>query len=66
MVKTKIFEWIGFIIVVVSIFFNGYIRADGITKGTEINLTVIAIIVGAILTFIFFFISKFGNKEAHN
>lgn len=62
----KIIEWIGFIIVIVSIYANGSFRADGITTGTGINLSVIGIIVGVILTFTFFFIRKFGNKEARN
>ncbi|WP_144512151.1 hypothetical protein [Bacillus sp. FJAT-22090] len=66
MVKNKIFEWIGFIIVIVSIYANGSIRADGITTGTGINLSVIGIIAGAILAFTFFFVRKFGNKEVHN
>lgn len=61
MVRNKIFEWVGFIIVIVSIFANGSFRADGITTGTGINLSVIGIIVGAILAFTFFFIRKFGN-----
>lgn len=51
--KSKIFEWIGFIIVVVLIFANRYIRANGITKGIEINLTLIGVI---------FIIRKFWNR----
>jgi hypothetical protein len=66
MARNKIFERIGFIIVIVSIYANGSFRADGITTGTGINLSVIGIIGGAILTFNFFFIRKFGNKEARN
>lgn len=66
MVRTKIFEWLGFIIIGVSIYANASLRADGITTGTGINLSVIGIIAGAIITFTFFFIRKFGNKEAHN
>ncbi|WP_019412736.1 hypothetical protein [Paenisporosarcina sp. TG20] len=61
MKRTKIFEWIewiGFIIVFVSIGVNASIRHDGITTGTGINLSVIGIIVGAILTFTFYFIRK--------
>ncbi|MFF2754447.1 hypothetical protein ACFVR1_11965 [Psychrobacillus sp. NPDC058041] len=66
MARNKIFEWVGFVIVIVSIFANGSFRANGITTGTGINLSVIGIIAGAILTFTFFFIRKFGNKEALN
>ena len=66
MAKNKIFEWIGFVIIIVSIYANGSFRADGITTGTGINLSVIGIIVGVIITFTFFFIRKFGNKEALN
>ena len=62
MVRNKVFEWIGFIIVIVSIFANASLRADGITTGTGINLSVIGIIVGAILAFTFFFIRKSKNK----
>ncbi|WP_075619093.1 hypothetical protein [Paenisporosarcina indica] len=65
MLRTK-FEWIGFIIVGISLYVNGAFRADGITTGTGINLSVIGIIVGAILTLTFFFIRIFGKKEAHN
>ena len=66
MARNKIFEWIGFAIVIVSIYANGSFREDGITSGTGINLSVIGIIVGAILTITFFFNRKFGNKEALN
>ncbi|QUG41220.1 hypothetical protein KD050_18365 [Psychrobacillus sp. INOP01] len=66
MLSNKIFEWIGFIIVLVSIYANGSFRADGITTGAGINLSVIGIIVGVILAFTFFFMRKFGNKEARN
>lgn len=66
MARNKIFEWIGFIIIIVSIYANGSFRADGITSGTGINLSVIGIIVGVILTFTFFFFRKFGNKETLN
>lgn len=62
MLRTK-FEWIGFIIVCFSIYANGAFRADGITTGTGINLSVIGIIVGAILTFTLFLIRKFGKKK---
>lgn len=41
MAKNKIFEWIGFVIIIVSIYANGSFRADGITTGTGINLSVI-------------------------
>ena len=64
MAKNKIIEWIGFAIIIVSIYANGSFRADGITTGTGINLSVIGIIVGVIITFTFFFIRKFGNKKA--
>ena len=66
MVRNKVFEWAGFIIVIVSIFANGSFRADGITTGTGINLSVLGIIVGAVLTFTFFFIRKSRNKAVHN
>lgn len=66
MVRNKVFEWVGFIIVIVSIFANGSFRADGITTGTGINLSVIGIIVGAILAITFFFIRKSENKAVHN
>ncbi|PUB10044.1 hypothetical protein [Paenisporosarcina sp. OV554] len=64
--RTKIFEWIGFIIVCVSIYANASFRADGTNTGTGINLTVIGMIMGAILTCTFFYIRKFGNKGVHN
>ena len=51
MVRNKIFEWIGFVIVLISVAVNGTLRAKGITTGTEINLTIIGIIVGLVLTF---------------
>ena len=66
MARNKIFEWISFVIVIVSIYANGSIRADGITTGTGVNLSVIGIIVGGILTFTFFFIRKFRSKEELN
>lgn len=66
MVRNKIFEWIGFIIVLISIYANGSFRADGITTGTGINLSLIGIISGAIIAFTFFFFRKFGTKEAGN
>ena len=62
MVRTKIFEWLGLIIVFISILANGYIRSDGITTGTAMNFTVIGMILGAILTFTFFFIRKAATK----
>lgn len=64
--RTKIFEWIGFIIVCVSIYANASFRADGPNTGTGINLTVIGMIMGAILTCYFFYIRKFVNKGVHN
>lgn len=63
MVRNKIFEWIGFVIVLISVAVNGTLRAKGITTGTEINLTIIGIIVGLVLAFTFFFIRKFRTKE---
>lgn len=60
--RNKTFEWVGFLIVIVSIFANVSFREDGITTGTGIYLSVIGIIVGAILAFTFFFIRKFGSK----
>lgn len=55
---TKIFEWIGFIIVGVSIYANAIIRADGITSGAGINLSIIGMITGVILTLTFFLVRK--------
>lgn len=49
----KLFEWIGFIIVGVSIYANAIIRADGITTGLGINLSIIGMITGVILTLTF-------------
>ena len=66
MTRNKIFEWIGFVIIIISIYTNASFRADGITTGTGINLSVIGIVVGVILTFTFFFIRKYRNKEAFN
>jgi len=57
MARNKIFEWISFVIVIVSIYANSSFRADGITTGTGVNLSVIGIIVGVILTFTFFFMA---------
>ena len=62
MFRNKSFEWLGFMIVGVSIYANAIIRENGTTTGYGINLSV-AGIVGAILTFTFFSNRKFGNKE---
>ena len=66
MVRNRIFEWIGFIIVIVSVVANGAFRAEGLTTVTEINLSIVGIIAGAILTFTFFFIRKYRNKIVSN
>lgn len=63
MLRNKILEWIGFIIVGVSIYANALLRADGITTGTEINLSIIGMITGAVLTFTLFLIRKSRNKN---
>ncbi|CAM3303392.1 LPXTG-motif cell wall anchor domain-containing protein [Filibacter tadaridae] len=68
--RTKVFEWIGFIIVCVSIIIHSIFRANGITTGMGINLSVIGIVLGAILAFTFFFIRKSrnnkGQKKSYN
>jgi len=66
MLKTKVFEWIGFIIVLASIVANASIRASGNTNGTWINITMFGMIMGAIIAFIFFFIRIFGSKKHIN
>ena len=58
----KLFEWIGFIIVGVSIYANAIIRADGITTGLGINLSIIGMITGVILTLTFSSWNKSNNK----
>lgn len=66
MIRNKLFEWIGFIIVGVSIYANASIRAEGITTGAGIDLSILGMITGTILTFNFFFMRKLRNNGKYN
>jgi len=58
MKKTKFFEWLGFLIVLASIYANGLIRHNGNSDTIWFNVTIVVMAIGAITTFTAFFIRK--------
>lgn len=56
--KTKIFEWLGWLMVMASIWANGVIRNNGNSDSIWLNITVALMAIGATITFVTYFIRK--------
>ena len=58
MKKTKIFEWLGWLIVMASIWSNAQIRSSSNSNNIWLNVTVAGMAMGAAITFVASFIGR--------
>jgi hypothetical protein len=59
---SNLYEWLGFIIFIVSFFLYGVVRYNGSSNTFLLFILVSLIIIGALITFISFFIRKFKSR----
>ena len=56
--KSKIYEWLGFLIVIASIWADGMIRSKGNSHTIWLYVTVSGMVIGTTITFVAYFIRK--------